>query len=551
MQCQEHETAVRIDHSHFAGNPPCRGVCHSYRRGLDFQLRNPSGALVSGEEPRVRMFQPIIEILRGRGHLGWDSVAPFADAAFRAVFDSSAEALLVVNAAGVVQRANPRARELLHLREANLSHSTLDSYLPTVSPQRLSKLGAEDALPLPPMIEAELAGGSPVQVTLRAVLPGSGDMLLCVDSQGRQGQIPAAETEFRAVVESVQAGILLLDIAGGVKFASSRFAEIFGLRKAEIGQAVTFQDLHGFLAVHLRNPVAFAAPWNAFASGAIQSQKDDLEVIEPSGRIVERLSRPVLDSQGRAAGWLELYTDVTIERSIQKKILQTEKMVALGQFVSGIAHELNNPLTTIMGYSQLLSGHGLLQAQLAEARGKVYQEAERARRIVKSLLYFGRENQPQRVLVELNEIVERALSLRSYDLRVRNIAVFCELAPDLPATMADPFQLQQVLLNLLVNAEQALIEGRGHGAHLHPHRRPAGGQAPDPGIGGRRTGHLERDWLPHLRSFLYHQAARSRDGLGAFYCLRNRAATRRGGQLRKHPWRWNEIRDRTARRRCR
>jgi two-component system NtrC family sensor kinase len=270
------------------------------------------------------------------------------------------------------------------------------------------------------------------------------------------------EAELLSVLDSVQSGVLLADLNGRIRFSNARFSQYFGLERRQMKSIDTVGSLEELIAPRFRMPEGFAAPWKLFAAGNEQPGHDELEMLRPARRVLERFARPVLDRNGLRMGWLELYYDVTGERQIQSKLLQTEKMAAVGQLVSGIAHELNNPLTSIMGYGQLLLGHGLNAAQFSEAT-KIFHEAERARRIVKNLLYFARENEPERTRVDLNEIVERTLALRSYELKVEDIAIDCDFASDLPQTMADPYQLQQVVLNLLVNAEQALLHDRGKG----------------------------------------------------------------------------------------
>lgn len=387
----------------------------------------------------------------------WESIAPFADATFRAVFDSSAEALLVVDQAGSVQKANPRAREVLRIREATGPRRLFDTFL-APSHENVLRSAARELSAEGSSIAIALAAGSlPIRVTLRAILPGSGDLLLCVDAASDRQRAEQAEAQFHAAAEST--AMVLFEKEGGLRFVSPRFAELVGLApKAISGASLGLEQI----AVQFRDPQAYAASREAFLRGEIAERREDLDVLHPAHRILERVARPIRDLRGEVLGWLELYSDVTVERQSRTKMLQTEKMAAIGHLVSGIAHELNNPLTTIMGYAQLLLGRGLPSPFQVEARN-VYQEAERARRIVKNLLYFARENEPERTRVDLNEVVERALALRSYELRVENISVVLELATDLPSTMADPFQLQQVLLNLLVNAEQALLEGRGSG----------------------------------------------------------------------------------------
>ena len=270
------------------------------------------------------------------------------------------------------------------------------------------------------------------------------------------------DAELRSVLDTVPAGVLLLSPAGRIRYTNAKFAQVFGLEFHSLSDIEDYESLAALLDSRFRDGKAFSYRRRAHLAGSMESSSDELEVSTPARRVLERVSRPVLDSSGCAVGWLETYQDITSQRHFQSKILQTEKMAALGQLVSGIAHELNNPLTAIMGYAQLLLGRGQSPKPLKEAE-HIYQEAERARRIVKNLLFFARESKPERSQANFNEIVERTLALRSYELKIENISVECSISPNLPATLADPYQLQQVFLNLLVNAEQALLHSRGGG----------------------------------------------------------------------------------------
>ena len=150
-------------------------------------------------------------------------------------------------------------------------------------------------------------------------------------------------------------------------------------------------------------------------------------------------------------------------RRTQEQLLHSEKMAAVGQLISGVAHELNNPLTAILGYSQLLTSSAEIGPQGLEYTDKLYKQAQRTHRIVQNLLSFARQHKPERAAVQINQILEDTLALRDYDLRMKNIRVHLELAPDLPVTAADPHQLQQVFLNLVNNAVDAVLESASEG----------------------------------------------------------------------------------------
>lgn len=386
------------------------------------------------------------------------------NSAFRAVFDSSSEALIVTDKSGSLQIVNERARKLLQFKHHGGVKTQFTDLLGGSARDHLSSLSRGQTL----VTSAPLADGPgpnhrPIRVTLRAILPISQHLLLSLEQHSAQPTSTEwLEAGLRAVLDSVQLGILILDRRGRIRMCSPRFAELFGLPMKQVEKIANLDDLSPLLVGRLRDPDTFFARWREFSSGHGEPAHEDFEVVGPPNRLLQRFSQTIMDAEEHNLGWLEVYSDVTEYRRIQSKMSQNEKMVVLGQFVAGIAHELNNPLTAIIGNVQLLLGERLQAPALTQTR-KVYQEAERARRIVKNLLYFARENKPARSAVDLNEIVERTLMLRSYDLKNENIRVETNLAPDLPKTMADPYQLQQVVFNLLINAEQVLLESRGQG----------------------------------------------------------------------------------------
>jgi len=173
-------------------------------------------------------------------------------------------------------------------------------------------------------------------------------------------------------------------------------------------------------------------------------------LIAVGSQISSAIERSILYEQTRQA-----YENL---RRTQEQLLHSEKLAAVGQLISGVAHELNNPLTAILGYSQLLTSSGQMGQQGMEYADKLYKQAQRTHRIVQNLLSFGRQHKPERVPVQINQALEETLALRDYDLRMHHIRIHLDLAENLPVISADPYQLQQVFLNMVNNAVDAILE---------------------------------------------------------------------------------------------
>lgn len=175
--------------------------------------------------------------------------------------------------------------------------------------------------------------------------------------------------------------------------------------------------------------------------------------VEPDGGIL-------LDALMRDVSDRKRHEDQS--RDVYHQLLQAEKMAALGTTISGVAHELNNPLATILTWAERLSQRDL-DAQFRKGLDTILAEADRAARIVRNLLTFARKRHTTRTMVDINQVVRETLALRAYEQRVTNIRVLDALAAGIPHVFADPHQIQQVLLNLVINAEQAMLGANGHG----------------------------------------------------------------------------------------
>jgi PAS domain S-box-containing protein len=154
--------------------------------------------------------------------------------------------------------------------------------------------------------------------------------------------------------------------------------------------------------------------------------------------------------------------DITERRQMQDKLLMQDRLASVGHLSSGLAHEINNPLTSVITFSSLLLRRELSD-DVKEDIKMIYDEAQRAAKIVNNLLAFVRR-QPQEIqLVNINEGIQKALELRAYEQKVNNIRVDAQLASDLPVISGNSFRLQQVFINVIINAEFFMHEAHGKG----------------------------------------------------------------------------------------
>jgi len=260
----------------------------------------------------------------------------------------------------------------------------------------------------------------------------------------------------RYLLESFPDLILVIDLNESFSFVSSRIRDLLGHKPEDlVGKKI------GELPDHSS---AFAALYRDVSSGRRLFGFCEYEANHRDGslRTMRASASPLFDAESKVNGVIVSVRDISVEKKLEQQIIQSERLAAMGQMIGGFAHELNNPLTSILGVSELLQDTDIPEASRKQLV-MLQQQARRATEIVQNLMYFSRPPLPGKTEINIAELVQRTLHLHAYSLRKNNITVDFLPESPLPHVTGDPHQIMQVFLNLVMNAEQAIREVRDRG----------------------------------------------------------------------------------------
>jgi two-component system NtrC family sensor kinase len=392
------------------------------------------------------------------------------EARFTELFETLQEGIYIVTPDGKILEVNPALVRMLGYdsRDELLAKQVSEIFVDEA--QRNSVTREVNHQPAPESIEITLRRKDGQQViclnTASAVRDSGGRVVRyqgsLVDITERRSMEKRLfqQQEFaRRLVDSFPDLILVVDTQRNYTFVSPKVTEIIGYTAAEItglpfGERVIAEERSDLINI-FEDLISCRKRFGSVEIG-IRHKEGGL-------RRLRCHFSPLFSEAGKIDGVVISARDVTEVKRLEEQLIQAEKLAAMGQMLAGVAHELNNPLTAILGVSELLRDRPGVDDSAKRQLDMAHRQARRAARIVQNLLEFSRPASPQKKPLDLNTILDRTLQLHDHSLRRNNIEVDFHPLPSIPPVVGDANQLIQVFLNLITNAEQAIREVRQSG----------------------------------------------------------------------------------------
>ena len=303
--------------------------------------------------------------------------------------------------------------------------------------------------------------GSLVDVSLLAYPIPSNDKLVgaygiysnITERKQTEEAIKQAAEEWRRTFDSISDAISIHDRDFRILQANKAFADMFHMKPRQIIGKYCY-ELHS-----REKPISGCPHQQTLATGrpaAAEFYESHL------GKYLRESTSPIFNDKGKVVGTVHITRDITEQKQQNERLMMADRLASIGELAAGTAHELNNPLTSVIGFSQLLMEKDIPD-DIREDVKLIYNEARRAADVTKNLLTFARKHAPVKQLTQINNIIVDVLKLRAYEQKVNGIEVKRRLAHDLPEIMVDQFQMQQVFLNIIINAEYFMTEAHNGG----------------------------------------------------------------------------------------
>jgi PAS domain S-box-containing protein len=269
-----------------------------------------------------------------------------------------------------------------------------------------------------------------------------------------------SEERHRIILEEIEDSYFEVDLGGHITFINSAGCRHLGYSMEElIGKKMSYKVFTDEEYIERIFQI-----YNEVYRTGVPNKGFQWKIIRKDGsaRFIDSSVSPLRNDKGEIIGFRGVGRDITERKQMEEQLIITDRLASVGELASGIAHELNNPLTGIIGLSQLLVEKDIPEDSKEDLQ-LVYSEAQRAANVVKGLLTFARKHPPERQLININDVINKVLELRAYEQKVSNIKTITNLAPDLSEIWADFFQLQQVFLNIVTNAEYFMLKAHNRG----------------------------------------------------------------------------------------